>query len=187
MRMAPSLCKAVAHTPVLPPAAEDEHRHAALFHAQAFEEVGGLVRNRRLMSVKVKIVLVVPPHRTTPGPFSRAPLRPRRPRPEVSGHVHGIIGFKILVGVKLEFGRDFLANSPSVTHPFTSWGGAPAGNPNVYKCGKPRGLGRAQLYAFYLRREDHFLPPRLPPYDLKSQKGQIEGIIRFYAASATCR
>ena len=26
-----------------------------------------------------------------------------------------------------------------------------------------------------------------PPYDLKSQKGQIEGIIRFYAASATCQ
>ena len=26
-----------------------------------------------------------------------------------------------------------------------------------------------------------------PPYDLKSQKGQIEGIFRFYAASATCQ
>ena len=26
-----------------------------------------------------------------------------------------------------------------------------------------------------------------PPYDLKSQKGQIEGIFRFYAASTTCQ
>ena len=51
--------------------------------------------------------------------------------------------------------------------------------------------GKPRIFAGFLGHLSLFLSPAggqlVPPYDLKSQKGQIEGIIRFYAASATCQ
>ncbi len=51
--------------------------------------------------------------------------------------------------------------------------------------------GKPLIFAGFLGHLSLFLSSAggatCPPYDLKSQKGQIEGIIRFYAASATCQ
>ena len=51
--------------------------------------------------------------------------------------------------------------------------------------------GKPRIFAGFLGHLSLFLSSAggatCPPYDLKSQKGQIEGIIRFYAASATCQ
>ena len=51
--------------------------------------------------------------------------------------------------------------------------------------------GKPRMFAGFLGHLSLFLSSAggqlVPPYDLKSQKGQIEGIIRFYAASATCQ
>ena len=51
--------------------------------------------------------------------------------------------------------------------------------------------GKPRIFAGFLGHLSLFLSlaggQLVPPYDLKSQKGQIEGIFRFYAASATCQ
>ena len=55
----------------------------------------------------------------------------------------------------------------------------------------PQTNGNPRIFAGFLGHLSLFLSSAggqlVPPYDLKSQKGQIEGIIRFYAASATCQ
>ena len=96
--------------PVLPPAAEDEHHHAALLHAQALKEVGGLV-GQALDVGKGEdflVVLLIAPHQGFfLGLFFGPGVHHVKAEVEVLRHVHGIIGFKILVGVKLDTGQEF--------------------------------------------------------------------------------
>ena len=96
--------------PILPPAAEDQHHHRALLHAKAFEEVGSLIGQPLDVGKgeDLLVVLFVAPHQ---GLLFRLGVCPGvhhvKAKVEILWHVHFIVRFKILVGVKLDAGKEF--------------------------------------------------------------------------------
>ncbi len=106
----PQLVQGCGADPILPPAAQDEHDHAALLHPQAFEEIGGLV-GEALDVGEGEILLVALLIAPDQGLFLRLLFGPGvhhvKAEVEVLRHVHFIIGFEILVGVELDTGQEF--------------------------------------------------------------------------------